>query len=401
LGGRPGIAVTILGIEGTRAFEELINDIKEAGYIGSKPVKEIYAQKTIKSKVQNLISGIVNQLGRYAAKKRVRTAVEEWLGDFYPDFPLTTYYVPITNLKLAIPLTIGKVTLRPLSSELVEHLIYSHDYVVNSAKASDEQKEHQKGRVVEFLRAENSDVIAEIHQAVDEDLGYEFCISDTEKALNVLRCYGYFLYSRSQQAYIGLQGRLSKGKFGILSIIPEKRTGLSYRRSGPLIPYDLSGDNLDRVKRWGLDFLSQLLLDGPSNEIEIDLLAGIEWAGRASQSFEAEARYLNLWTAIEILLTTDGEKKRKETPGQLIAKRASLILDFTNEKERERFRNLWNNKLYEVRCGLVHKGYHVELADYLPKLELYAPMVIMVCIQKLVAGNTWLTKAKFFSSLEA
>ena len=243
--------------------------------------------------------------------------------------------------------------------------------------------------------------MAEVHQAVDESLGYELCAICAEQALNVLRYYSYFLYPRSQQAYIGLQGRLLGGTFGVLSLIPEERTGLSFRQSGPLITYDLSGENLDWVKAWGLDFFSKLLADEPSNEVEAALLNGIEWSGRASQSLEPESRYLNLWTAVETLLTSDSDKGREETQAQLVAKRASLSLSFVNAKKREGFQNLWSAKLYKVRCDLVHQGYSKDLVDYLPKLEFYAPRVIMSCIERLASGNTWSTKAEFYSSIEA
>lgn len=395
-----GTSVTILGINGVRAFGKLVRHL-EAGYVESKPVQKVYARKTLNSKMQELISGIVNQYGRYATKEQVSSAINEWVLGFHADFPLTNYYVPVINLKLRMPLTIGKVIFRPMSPEFANQLLSSHNFVVDHANASDELKERLKRDATELLQGQNSDVVAEIALAVDEALGYELCINYVEQALNVLRYYGYFLYPQSQQTYIGIQGRLSRGNLSILHLIPGKRTGSSYRRTGPLAAFDLSDKNLDRIKAWGLDFLSKLLTDEPSNEVAGAVLSGIEWSGRGSQILEPDTRYLNLWTAVETLLTCEDDKKRTETQGQLIAKRVSLILPLVNKKKRESVQNLWNEKLYKVRCDLVHQSHSQYLIDYLPKLEFYAPRVIMCCIEKLVTGNNWPTKAEFLSSLEA
>lgn len=393
-----GTSVTILGVNGARAFKELIQHLK-TGYVDGEAVTKIYAEKTLNSKVQELISDIVNRYDRYATKSQVSSVVDEWVLRFHVDFPLTPYYVPVVNLKLALPLSIGKAVFRPLTPELVDCLLRSHSYIVDHTKASEGLKDKLKQDAADLLRGENCRVLAELLLAVDASLGDELCIEYVEQSLNVLRYYGYFLYSPSQQAYIGIQGRLSKGTLGTLYVLPEKQSGSSYRHTGPLVTYDLSGEYLDRVKTWGLDFLSRLLANKPANELETALITSIEWSGRASQSLQSEARYLNLWTAVEALLTCDEDKGRKKEPqGQLIARRAALMLNI--KKGRESIQNLWNDKLYTVRCDLVHRGSSSELADYLPKLEFYAPLVIMSYIKKLDTGSTWSSKTDFLSWLE-
>lgn len=392
-----GTSVTILGVDGARASKKLIQYLK-TGYVEGEAVTKIYAEKTLNSKVQKLISDIVNRHDRYATKAQVRSVVDEWVLRFHADFPLTSYYVPIVNLKLAVSLSIGKVVFHPLTPELVDQLLRSHSYIVDHTKASERLKDKLKQDAAELLQGENCRVLAEVSLAVDESLGDELCIEYVEQSLNVLRYYGYFLYSPSQQAYIGIQGRLSRGILGTLYVVPEKQSGSSYRHTGPLVTYDLSGEYLDRVKTWALDFLSRLLANKPTNELEAALITSIEWSGRASQSLQPEGRYLNLWTAVETLLMCNEDKGREETQGQLIARRAALMLD--SKKGRESIQNLWNDKLYRVRSDLVHRGSSLELADYLPKLEFYAPLVIMSYIKKLETGSTWSSKIEFLSWLE-
>ncbi len=392
-----GVSVTILGVDGTGAFKKLIQHLK-TGYVEGKTVAKIYAEKTLNSKVQELISGIVNRYDRYATKDQVGSVVDEWVLRFHANFPLTSYYVPVVNLKLAAPLNIGKVVFHPLTPELVGRLLCSHSYIVDHAKTSVRLKERLKQDAAELLQGENCWVLAEATLAVDEPLGEELSIEYVEQSLNVLRYYGYFLYSPSKQAYIGIRGRLSRGTLGMLYIVPDKQSGLFQRCTGPLVTYDLSGDYLDRIKTWALDFLSRVLANGPTNELETALISSIEWSGRASQSLQPESRYLNLWIAVETLLTCDGDKERGETQGQLIAKRAALMLN--GKRITKSIQNLWNDKLYKVRCDLVHQGHSAELADYLPKLEFYAPIVIMSSIKKLETGSTWSSKIEFLSWLE-
>lgn len=392
-----GTSVAILGVDGTRAFKNLIQHLK-TGCVEGEAVVKIYAEKTLNSKVQELISDIVNRCGRYATKSQVSSVVDEWVLRFHVDFPLTSYYVPVVNLRLADPLSIGKVVFLPVTPELVDGLLCSHNNIVDHTKASEVLKDKLKQDAADLLRGENCGVLAELPLAVDASLGDELCIEYVEQSLNVLRYYGYFLYPQAQQAYIGIQGRLSKGVLGTLYVVPEKQSGSSYRHTGPLVTYDLSGEYLDRVKTWGLGFLSRLLANKPANELETALITSIEWLGRASQSLQPEARYLNLWIAVETLLTCDEDKGRKETQGQLIARRAALMLN--SKKGRESIQNLWNDKLYAVRCDLVHRGSSSELADYLPKLEFYAPLVIMSYIKKLDTGRTWASKTDFLSWLE-
>jgi len=395
-----GISVTILGNEGVDAFNKLIHHLENSTVEG-KPVKQIHGEKTLKTKAQDLISDIVNQYGRYSTKEQIRTTTDEWILHFYTDFPCTSYYVPVINLKVGDLLTIGRVTFHPVSPKFVDQLISSSYNEANFTGVPPELKESLRKRTVDFFQADKCDAVAEVPLGVDETLGYELCISYTEQALNVLRYYGYFLYSRPQQAYIGIRGRISRSNFGILHHIPEKRPGLFYRQTGPLVPYDLSSGNLDHLNKWRLAFLSKLLANEGTNELEYSLLGAIEWSGRASQSVEAEARYLNLWIAIETLVTCKADQKNEEKQGQLIAKRASMILPFVDEEERDKVQNYWNDKLYKVRCDLVHKGRREDLADHLPKLEFYAPRVIMSYIEHLVDGSVASTKAEFLSELDA
>lgn len=396
-----GISVTILGHEGVDAFNKLIHHLKNSSVKG-KSVKQIYSEKTLKTKAQDLISKVVNQYGRCCKKEQVSAAIDEWVLGFHTDFPCTPYYVPIINLKLAKLLTIGRVTFHPASPKFVDQLISFSYNEANYTGVRPELKESLRKRTVDLFQADICDSVAEVPLSVDEILGYELCISYTEQALNVLRYYGHFLYSRAQQAYIGIQGRLLRGNFGILHYIPEKKTGLSYRRSGPLVLYDLSGKNLDQVRRWGLDSLSKLLANDEPNEVEAALLSAIEWSSRASQSLQPEARYLNLWIAVETLLTCNTDKGCDEKQGALIARRASMILPFVDEKARDEARKYWNDKLYKkARCDLVHRGRSEDLADYLPKLEFYGPMVIMSYIEKLMSGSTPTTKTQFLSQLDA
>lgn len=230
-----GISATVLGREGVDAFEKLVQHLGNS-YVEGKPAKQIYALKTLRTKAQELISDVVNHYGRYATKEQVRVAIGEWALNFHPALPSAFCYAPIINLKLTEPLAIGKVTFCPTRSELVDQLIHNTPDIL-------------KQRVTELFSPKSCDVIAKVALPVDETLEYELCVSYTEQALNVLRYYGYFLYSRPDQAYIGIQGRLSRMNFSILRHIPEKKTGLSYKRTGPLVPYDLSGENLDQVRR--------------------------------------------------------------------------------------------------------------------------------------------------------
>jgi len=392
-----GASVTILGVNGARAFKKLIQHLKTS-YVEGEAVTKIYSEKTLNSKAQELISDIVNRYGRYATKPQVRAVVDKWVLRFHADFPLTSYYVPVVNLKLMVPLIIGKVIFHPLTPELVDRLLCSHDYFVDHAQASQGLKDKLKRDAADLLRGENGGVLAEVPMAVDPSLGDELCIEYVEQSLNVLRYYGYFLYSPLQQAHIGIQGRLSKGTLGTLYFVPKKQSGAHYRHTGPLVTYDLSGAYLDRVKTWGLDFLSRLLANKPANELETALITSIEWSGRASQSLQPETRYLNLWTAVETILTCEEDKGCIKKLGQLIAKRAALMLN--SKKGRESIQNLWNDKLYTVRCDLVHRGSSSELTNYLPKLEFYAPLVIMSYVKRLETGDTCSTKHQFFSQLE-
>jgi len=394
-----GISLTILGREGVDAFKKLIHHL-EISYVEGKPAKQIYGEKSLESKAQDLISKVVNQYGRYCGKAEVSTAIDEWVLGFHADFSRTPYYIPIVNLKLADLLTIGRVTFHPASPEFVDQLISSSYCGAYHTEEPPEPNESLRKRAVDLFRADKCGAVAEVPINVNETLGYELCISYTEQTLNVLRYYGYFLYSRPQQTYIGIQGRLLRGSFGILHHIPEKRPGLFYMRTGPLVPYDLSGKKLDVLRKWRLGFLSELLAKEGTNELESSLLGAIEWSGRASQSVDAEARYLNLWIAIETLVTCKADRINEEKQRQRIAQRVSMILPFVDEDERDKLKSYWNDKLYKVRCDLVHAGRSRDLADHLPKLEYYAPRVIMSYIENLVNGTAASTKTEFLSWLD-
>ena len=396
-----GVSITILGTEGVRAFNELVKHLLQAGCVEDKLVEQVYARNTLETKTRELIATIANRHGRYATKEQTQLAVEDWMLSFHADFPQQSFYVPVVNLKLASPLSIGKVTFHPLNHDFTAQLISSYNHVVDSSKASDVSKDVLKQRAVELL--EGGDTIAEVCLAVDTSLGDELCIDYTERALNMLRYYGYFLYPPSNRAYIGIRGHLSRGHYGILQLIPERRSGLTSRLTGPLATYDLSGQNLDKIREWGLEFLSKLLAHEQNGEVETSLLSAVEWLGRATQSSQPATRYLNLWIGAETLLTCDDDKNRDEKQRQLIAKRVSMILPLVDKSARDSVQNLWTgkSKLYDVRSDIVHSGYSDDLADYLPKLEFYTPRIIMACIKLLMGGNRWPTKSQFLEWLES
>jgi len=402
---RHGVSVNILGIEGARSFEQLVQLLMTKGRIAGVSLNQLYAEKTIEQKAQDFISTVVDQHDRFATRDQIAAIYDYWARDFEVKFPVTKYYAVVANVRLVQPLQIGQATFRPFTQETQQEVLHAFASIVDSTQDSQGVKASIKEQASEVLSVGSNNVLAEIElENVDRTLGYQLCLTYTQSALNVLRFYGYFLYSRAQKPHVDIRGQLYRDRLGIIAIAPQQSFGMHVEVTGPIVIYDLSDNNRQKLEELGLSYVSHLLAARRNDnlgEVEASLLAAIEWAGRAAQSTEPEARYLNLWIGIETLLTCDDDTTRQESQGQLIALRASLLLPMKDDQARIRVQNLWNDRLYQVRNDLVHCGGSVDLDEFLPKLELYAPVVILRCVEELSHGPTWSSKTRFLDWVES
>lgn len=328
------------GIEAMNGFVyECLKDRQFATQIGAEPIA-----KTLRAVLQELWPPASNLDPAGIVKgeilQKLREQIRKW-----------SVRIPIANLKLSEPITIGNV-------KLVRHqdgTVANATMVVEHPDCEGFDRVSEKAAMLTIVAqiAQQGTAWAEVEIQAHEGKIIDVAKCEVELAISLIRAFAHALRPYGFCDVFGLPYELAGAQTGFIS---QSSHGITIqndvRRVSP--PFELTAQELNLLKTdFAFDELSRIV--GTEwdmlNSMERAVRVAVLWLGR-SVIAQTEAEALTLCTiALERLLILDGE----ETTVERFADRLTYLL---SEKVEERKAiHKAGKRLYDVRSKVVHSGF--------------------------------------------
>lgn len=286
-------------------------------------------------------------------------------------------YYPVNGLDLVgLPFKVGNVTFAEFDAMQVQEF---RDAV--TAHPVGEEQKRKRIQVIEEMAAsdELSGQAVGITEvlALDASAAESAAFRELRLATDVVNFYSDMLPYNS--AYIALPGDADEGKIAVPKLVLHSEGppsfSINYRnigRTGKLSLRRLEEADIDG--KLGFARVCQLLV-GRRSTLEDQIIASLQWAGRATVDRRKEEAFLLYAIALESLVMGDLQ------PGELsyrLKLRIAHLLGGTAEERAGIFKEVGD--LYQIRSKIVHSGrYQVADADF-GLMRMYAKAsIIRLC----------------------
>lgn len=402
---RDGLFVSMLE-PGVRPFTDLINLIEKQSQVDGRPISEIFSQKHIQAETERLIGQLVVRAGEgqqepsELEEDQIRKVVDKWLRGFETPSEVAAYYTVIGNLIMEAPVKVGRITLSPLDDEARETLLSSCSRVIGRMADTEEVKEQFKRHVAGAFQVGQGRVVAQgTVSRAEPRRAQEIFRERVREVLHVLRFFGYFIHPPSQRLLLDLIGRVYLGQNVFLRLVPDNRISLTFAQAKDPRPYELTGKQLQHLKKIGLPLMGDILAKEEDDRapLENSCVNAITWISRALEDDVADSRFLKLCIAMESLLL-----RRSDQPfRQIMAERVAFLLGQGLAGRLGIVRDV--KKIYDVRSAIAHEGHSPVLEEWLGKTEFYSTHTVLGFIQLMRKQGwssvddfiNWLDKLKF------
>lgn len=291
-------------------------------------------------------------------ERKTEAAVEQLVEELRKSGRKWHVLVPVVNLYIRglDEVQIGGVTLRPTGPWIGEYHSELVDIISKSKGTKSEIGLHQVqiGPQVDALLRE-CPAVAIVDVECDESLIADAASARVDAVLDLLRCYGGFLFDPERKSLIGRIGESFQAMEGMLAFDGARHAfNLRFRAVGYLMPYELTPQFLDYANRaLALNELSQVLARFPSEQTELEeqLRLAINLGGDAAMARTPEQQVVHFCAALEALVIPKGEYGDKKVP---FSERLAWLLG-SDYDSRERIRARAAD-VYKERSDVVHKG---------------------------------------------
>jgi len=373
---------TLVKLEDTslEAFYNILNEFMNDDFINKN-----FTISYIEKKIQQLIVKILkrdekerlNDLDAEISKFReiIKKDIKKW-----------TFIVPIINLKIVKPLTIGEVTFVNFSEE---HSSIKDHYFKILAKSKSPKKviDEVKGHYANMFQFLNRFSCAKVSLEGESTKAIELCFRLVERTLDVFRLYAP-LDIYSSKAYIGILGDLVTTKTTIL-VYNDSNSSSHHEARGFLLPFEIDAKFIKVTEKNGLLKISDIL-SRPRNDFENSIITAIHWFGKAIKNVEDKDRFIYFFIALETLLIKD----KNESIINCLSERTAFLF----EKERDRRIDISRlmKDLYETRSKIVHSG----LDEVPPKDMKQMHLITQQVLLTLINGENYSHRSDFFKYLD-
>lgn len=262
-----------------------------------------------------------------------------------------TVAIPVYDLALEAPRSIGNVELRPVSAqtleEWAENLRQHHPSMASMVSiVLDKWRPRFQGRAAAFFTAD-----AEKRRA--QELAYE----ETEKALAALRVFSPGnLHARAQTVCVPWGKQQIQTEYLMLieesRVVGDQSRMLEFGPPGWLIP----ASRLDEMWQAGLKDLSEIVRHPDASELSADLLESLLVYSRAALSNETSEKLLHVFRGLEsLLLRSDNEPIQAG-----LADRIAFLAGPTADERIAISRDV--KDAYNLRSRFVH--HNARIADF-------------------------------------
>lgn len=292
-------------------------------------------------------------------------------------------YIPLAGVNLPTDsFPMGNIVFRKMTEIYLNDLFDRIKSIVLFTPSEPEVKEKYILRVKQGLETLRDAICAEYHIVAEPQRARERAEEETRDVLDLLRYSISLLYPEKLNVGVGFQGEI----ISFIRIEPilssdEQSFELHHSHKGPLCPFELSTDNLQKLEQVGI-FKVADMLKYPEKATDFDktLLRGIHWFANSRIQFERENEFLNLMTCLETFLTRSGQAFISPSLAEQVADSVARLL--TTKLENRKALKQRVKDLYGMRSGVSHGGAKTILETNLTDLRNIAKELIFQMIER-------------------
>jgi hypothetical protein len=292
-------------------------------------------------------------------------------------------YVPLAGISLPIDsFPMGKIIFRKMTGAYLIELLEQMKTITMLTLSESEVKEEHILRTKQKLEALKGTICAEYHVVAEPQRAKERAEEEIRAVLDLLRYSISLLYSEGLNVEAGLQGEvISVIRTEPILSLDGQSFELHHSRKGPLCPFELSTDNIQKMDQVGIFKVAEILKH-PEKATGFDktLLRGIHWFATSRTQFERENEFLNLMTCLETFLTRSGQAFINPSLADQVADGVARLL--TTKLENRKALKQRIKDLYGMRSGVSHGGAKTILETNLTDLRNIAKELIFQMIER-------------------
>lgn len=323
-------------------------------------------------------------------KKLVAVPMSEYvLGECERRIEELEIWIPVTGLRLASEIVIGKITLKTVTRKMLD------DWQTQSPPENPEHEAVIKQFIDQRRREMQGYAAATIKVQTDSERASQIAYEEAERAVSMLRFFSPANFDPQLVSYCGLLGTQHVDHKRFLTI--RDQSGIEFTRGfvdGSRKTWELRNEDILRCRTHGLDTLSNLLNKSKRTKFQQELLDALLLYSRSSLAKNFSDKLVYILIAIESMFL----KNSSEPLGTHIGERMAYFAGHSAEEREEIANNL--KSIYGLRSSFLHHGQTVTI-DHLKALEKFM-MTAWRCLQGLInlAANDKATKDDLFNRLE-
>jgi len=276
----------------------------------------------------------------------------------------------IKNIKISIPISflaidsefeIGNVKFEYFKKELFDKIELKMKEGVETKKISERE-------VADFMQKLRKDyqgkACGTVHVRTEEEKAKEVAEREVERAIMALKYFSpSALYPKNTASFgrKGISHLPMRYIFIYFDDIPNLFEGIVTNQP---INFNINNRLLERIKKDGLDELSDLIKKNDLSEFEELLLTAIHTFTRAISYYGYHEKIVFILSALEIIFLKDSGEPIQISVGQ----RLGFFIDQGPDRRREAV--LLINDAYKIRSNFIHHGQEKEDYEILGKLQL-------------------------------
>ena len=357
-------------------YEKLLKRLlQREGWGWSEKFSEEYLGKAIK----RILATVIKEGQTESAGRLFDQLSEEF--DTYSQKHVV--YVPLAGINLhtdSFPM--GNIVFRKMTNAYVDELFEKMKSITMLTLSPLEVKEAHNAWTKQRFEDLRGTVCAEFYTVAEPQRARERAEEEVRHVLDLLRYAISVLTLRGLNIAVGLQGEV----VNVIRTTPTLSLDeLSYELpssyKGPLQPFELSPENIQKMVQIGIFKVAEILkLPDKITDFEKALLRGIHWFATSQTQFEKENEFLNLMTCLETFLTPSGSTLISPSLANQVAEGTARLLT-TELKNRVALKERVKS-LYGTRSGVSHGGEKAILESDLADLGSIAKELIFQMIER-------------------
>lgn len=311
--------------------------------------KKKFSKKHIDRGLHGVLAQTVKDVREDRDTTKATEYIDQWVAELESYLQENTTYLPLAGIHMDVDeLEIGKITLLKMNDACAEKIARNIEMAYPEVQWTDEQKE----RVIHsWLNKLRGKVCAKFTDIAEPERLRERTEEEIEHILDLLRYSVHMMGLEGYRISVGLWGEVVRINRDTPVISSDYcQISVSSQAVGPLVPFIISDQTIERMRELGVFKVAQFLKKGNVSGFNEVLLRGIHWFANAQNQVENRNTLLSLMTCLETFLSSGSSDRISNS----IAEGVAFVLA-TKGEERRALKETVKN-LYKNRSGVSHGG---------------------------------------------